>query len=163
MQWHDSSAVGRVMSSILRRRDSLTRFARYAVVVFAFLVGLKGTIAVNRWWLASYDAYLENLSYMVIGFLLFAILASRSKLGFTGYLLLAIGIYFIVNYEVGGPSKMYLTPFDPLLGIEPVFVEKEGWLGLSSIEYRWGMAVLTSLMAMLVLAYSKVRREGRKS
>lgn len=74
----------------------------------------KTGIALNRWWLeGGFQAYLGSLTLMLVGFTLFVILISQTKTEFIGYIFLVIAIYFVCNYEIGGPSKYYLTPFDP--------------------------------------------------
>jgi len=144
----------------LRFRELVGHFARSIrmfIAVAAFIWALDGAVAVNRWWVESDQAYLENLSAMTLGFLLFSLLASRSRLDLVGFLALSVAIYYVLDYEIGGPSKMYLTPFDPLLGVEPVF-ERGRWMGLLSAEYRWVIAAASSLLAASILTLSRILR-----
>ncbi len=131
---------------------------RVFTLVTAFFVALDACIAVNRWWTeGSFQAYMGNLVVMVGGFTLFIILVSKSKSELVGYVILSIAIYFICGYEIAGPSKFYLTPFDPILDREPVFIDGSTWLGLTSLVYRKGMAYCMSILAASILAASKLK------
>ena len=134
------------------------RAIRIFATVIIFIAALDAVIALNRWWTDSFDAYLQNLIVMTIGFLVFSLLASRSRLDFIGFLVLSVAIFYTVNYEIGGPSKFFLTPFDPLLDIEPVFAHGMTWMRLQSIEYRLNFAVATSMLTALIFTLSRVRR-----
>lgn len=134
------------------------RAIRVFVAVIIFIAALDAAIALNRWWTESFDTYLQNLTVMTVGFLIFSLLASRSRLDFIGFIILSVAIYYTANYEIGGPSKMYLTPFDPMLSIAPLFDHGVAWMGMHSIEYRLNVAVATSVLAALILTVSRVRR-----
>ena len=123
------------------------------LTVIVFLWAVQGSMAVNRWWTESPQSYLENTVAMTLGFIVFSLLASRSRLDFIGFLVLGVAIYYLVNYEIGGPSKMYFTPFDPLLGIDPVF-ENGSWMGILSIDFRRNLALIASMLAAFILTVS---------
>jgi len=133
---------------------------RVLFLVIAFLVALDACIAINRWWLeAGFRAYLENLIIMVGGFTLFIILISKSKRASIGYIFLCVAVYFICNYEIGGPSKYYLTPFDPAFDLAPAFPKGEPLFA----GYRKVMAIITSILAASVLAVSRLKRQAQKA
>jgi hypothetical protein len=135
-------------------------FLRIIVVILAFLIALDACIAINRWWRAEGDvAYVRNLAVMTVGFAVFSILASKSKTELLGLIFLCIAIYFISNYEIGGPSKYYLTPFDYLLGLSPAFQEGD----LTHVTYRKIMVVSTSILAIATLVLSRWRRRSELS
>jgi hypothetical protein len=134
------------------------RSIRVFVTVIVFVGALDATIALNRWWTESSTVYLQNLTVMTVGFLIFSLLMSRSRLDFIGFIILSVAIFYTTNYEIGGPSKMYLTPFDHLLGINPVFDHGIAWMGMHSIQYRLNFAVATSALAALILTVSRIRR-----
>jgi len=127
-----------------------------------FLLALDSCIAVNRWWFDHYTlsfwGYVGNLIFMVLGFTFFTILASRSKLEAVGYVFFCVAIYFICNYEIGGPSKYYLTPFDPLFGLPKTFGEGNP----ASYLYRKTMAYITSILGALFLAVSRLEQAKKK-
>jgi len=138
------------------RNLAKVRIPEYFRIFFAlasFLVALDASIALNRWWVeGGFEAYLQNLILMLVGFVAFVVLFSRSKVEMIGYVFLCVAVYFIGDFEIGGLSRLYLTPFDPLLGIGPYFPH-----GSASIAYRKGMAIGTSLLAASILAASKIR------
>jgi len=83
---------------------------------------------------------------------------SRSRVELVGYVLFCVAVYFICDYEVGGPSKYYLTPLDPIFGSEPFFAH-----GPDSLVYRQGMAFAMSLLTAFVLSISKLKRRKEVS
>jgi len=116
-------------------------------------VALDASIALNRWWLeGGFEGYLQNVVLMFVGFIVFIILVSKSWVEVVGYVFFCVAVFFICNYEIGGPSKFYLTPLDPIFGIGPAFV-----YGPASIVYRKSMAIGMSLLAAFVLAVSKLK------
>lgn len=132
-----------MMLNLLRRNSGLLRM--FLGIMF-FMKALDAGIALNRWWLDG--GYLENLFWLTFGSVLFILLFSRNKRQILGLSLLAVAIYFVCDYEIGGPSKFYLSPFDPLFGVRPTFFD-------NSIIYRKVMAYLFSIAAALVLVLSK--------
>ena len=152
---------------IMRKAVELIRKFREPIRVFSlvgfFLLALDSCIAVNRWWFEegnslSFLGYLENLIFMVLGFTLFTILASRSKLEAVGYVFFCVAVYFICNYEIGGQSKYYLTPFDPLFGLPRTFAKGDP----GSYLYRRTMAYIMSISGALFLAVSKLKHTKKK-
>jgi len=152
---------------IMRKAVELIRKFREPIRVFSlvgfFLLALDSCIAVNRWWFeegkpVTYLNYLYNLIFMVLGFAFFTILASRSKLEAVGYMFLCVAIYFICNYEIGGPSKYYLTPFDPLFGLQKTFGNGD----LPSNLYRRTTAYIMSILSASFLAVSKLKHTKKK-
>lgn len=147
--------------------DLIKRFhkpLRVFLSVGFFLLALDSCIAVNRWWFEegnaiSFMGYLHNLTFMVLGFAFFTIFASKSKLEVIGYGFFCIALYFICNYEIGGYSKYYLTPFDPLFGLPQTFAKGDQ----GSLLYRNTMAYLMSISSALVLAISKVKSAKNKT
>ncbi len=137
------------MLSLLRRHIGLIKMF---VGVGFFLQALDSAIALNRWF---FDGYVINLVEMVVGFTVFTLLLSQNKRQMLGFALLATAIYYICDYEIGGLSMNYLTPFDPLLGMEPTL--KNG-----SLLYRRAMAYLFSILAASVLALSRWKAETKK-
>ena len=130
-------------------------------VVF-FIWAIDGMIAVNRWWTEDMGGYLDKLTAMTLGFFIFSMLVSRSRLDFLGFVILSISIFFTGNYEIGGPSKFYLTPFDPLLGRGEVF--RDGlWMGISGGQYRYSMAMATGLISAAILTFSRIRQNSGKT
>ena len=128
-----------------------------AAVILSFIWSLDGIMAVNRWWIEDMAGYQQNIIAMVLGSLLFSLFASRSRLDFLGLVVLSVAIFFTANYEIGGPSKFYLTPFDPLFGIEGVF--RQGvWMGMTSGGYRHTLAIALTFLAALILSVSRARR-----
>ena len=152
---------------IMRKTVDLIRKFREPLRVFSlvgfFLLALDACIAVNRWWFEHHHAgsflgYVENLTLMVLGFAFFTILASRSKLEAVGYVFFCIAVYFICNYEISGPSKYYLTPFDPLFGLPKTFTEGNP----TSYLYRKTMAYITSILGASFLAVSRLKHAKKK-
>jgi len=151
---------------IMRKTVDLIRKFREPLRVFSlvgfFLLALDSCIAVNRWWFDHYTVsfwgYLENLIFMVLGFTFFVILASRSKLEAVGYVFFCVAIYYICNYEIGGDSKYYLTPFDPLFGLPKTFAEGNP----ASYLYRKTMAYITSILGAFFLAVSRLKHAKKK-
>ena len=153
----------------MTRRRSASQIAKLHVLkslrvftfAIVFFVALDACIAVNRWWTeGGFQAYIGNLVVMVGGFTLCIILVSKSKSEFVGYVIFFIAIYFICNYEIAGPSKFYLTPFDPIFDRKPVFIGGSTWLGLTSLVYRKGMAYCMSILAASILAASKLKGQS---
>ena len=133
-------------------------YARDIIAGLAFFRALDGAIAVNRWWTeGSYSNYVENLIYMVVGFVIFAILVARAKTEFLGLIMGAIAIYYIADYEIGGLSRDFLTPFDALLHLRATFVDGSRWLGLTSLDFRKASAILTGASAVILVALSRNR------
>lgn len=151
---------------VMRKTVDLIRKFREPLRVFSligfFLLALDACIAVNRWWFDSHTlsflGYLENLIFMVLGFAFFTILASRSKFEAVGYVFFCVAVYFICNYEIGGPSKYYLTPFDPLFGLPKTFVEGSP----ASYVYRKTMAYTMSILSASLLAVSRLKHAKKK-
>ncbi len=141
---------------------NLIFFKKFACII-VFIAALDATIAINRWWTESNEAYLQNLTVMTFGFLVFSLLASRSRLDMLGLIIFSVAIFYIANYEIGGPSKLYLTPFDKLFGVDPVFEEGKTWMGMYSIEYRLNFAVVTSVLAAFILTVSNVKHLTSRS
>jgi len=140
-----------LVSGIAKLR--LLVYLRVFLAVISFLVALDASIALNRWWLeGDFQAYLQNVVLMLGGFTVFIILISKSKFEVLGYVLFCVAVYFICNYEIGGPSKYYWTPLDPVFGIGPAFTH-----GSATIAYRKGMAIGMSLLAAFILAVSKLK------
>jgi len=134
-------------------------YLRVGVAVTSFLLALDASIAVNRWWVeGSYEAYLQNVALMLVGFIVFIIFVSRSRVEMFGYVFFCVAVYFICNYEIGGPSKLYLTPLDPIFDIGPAFTQ-----GSDSITYRKCVAVIMSLLAAITLAISKLKPKERSA
>lgn len=132
-------------------------YFRVFLAWFSFLVALDASIALNRWWLGGgFEAYLQNVVLMVGGFVVFVVLFSESRFEMVGNVFLCVAVHFIGNYEIGGPSKLYLTPLDPILAVGPAFTH-----GPASIAYRKGMATGMSVLAALTLAISKLKTRGR--
>ena len=141
-------------------RDPLRLFSTIGFFLFA----LDSCIALNRWWfnesnLIGYQNYITNLVFMIVGFIFFIILASKSKLEAIGYGFFCIAIFYICNYEIGGMSKYYLTPFDPLFGISRTFMPGNP----ASYMYRKIMAYTMSIVSASLLAFSKFYRSRSKS
>jgi len=123
----------------------------------SFLLALDASIAVNRWWVeGGYGAYLQNVVLMFVGFTVFIIFVSGSRVEIIGYVFFCAAVYFICNYEIGGPSKFYLTPLDPIFDIGPAFTQSS-----DSITYRKGVAIIMSLLAATTLAISKLKPKER--
>jgi len=150
----------RLGNGIARMRVPL--YLRVFLSWFSFLLAMDASIALNRWWLAGgFETYVQSLVIMLCGFAVFVILFSRSKVEVLGYAFFCVAVYFIGNYEIGGPSKFYLTPLDPALGLDPAFMH-----GSDSTMYRKGMAIGMSLIAAVTLAISKLkplRRNAREA
>lgn len=128
-------------------------YLRVPLALASFLVALDASIALNRWWLeGGFETYLQNVVLMLVGFIVFIILFSKSKFEMIGYTFFCVAVYFIGNYEIGGPSKFYLTPLDPIFGSSPAFT-----YGSASITYRKGTAIVMSLLAAIVLAISRMK------
>ena len=151
---------------IMRKTVDLIRKFREPLRVFSlvgfFLLALDSCIAVNRWWFdhhtVSFWGYVENLIFMVLGFTFFTILASRSKLEAVGYVFFCVAVYYICNYEIGGPSKYYLTPFDPLFGLPETFPKGDP----TSYLYRKTMAYITSILSASFMAVSRLKHTKKK-
>lgn len=144
----------RMVNQITKRKVHL--LLRAFALVAAFLVALDACIAINRWWLtAGFQAYMWNLVVMTGGFTVFTALASRSRTELVGYILLCVAVYSICNYEIGGPSKYYLTPFDPAFGLPQLFPKGQPPLP----GYRRTMAYITAILAASVLAFAKMKRQ----
>ena len=139
------------------------KFLRIFAFVAIFLVALHACIALNMWWVGEnwrgFQDYQKNLFVMVGGFTLFTILASRSKKDLVGYIFLCVAVYYVCNYEIGGPSKYSLTPFDPIFGLEQTFPKGEPLFA----HYRKVMAYSTSILAALTLALAKLKKRAKVS
>jgi hypothetical protein len=136
---------------------------RIFLLVGFFLLALDSCIAVNRWWFEedkpiTFLIYLCNLFFMVLGFAFFTILASKSKLETVGFIFFCIAVYFICNYEIGGGSKYYLTPFDPLFGLPKYFTADYPY----SYFYRKIMAYVMSILSASFLSASRLKHINKK-
>jgi len=140
------------LSHLLRRKN-----IRIFLLIIFFIAALDATIAVNRWWTISFEGYLQNIIVMTSGFILFSILAARSKLDFIGFIFLSIAIFYTANYEIGGPSKNFLTPYDPILGISEAFGPRKYWLGIRTTDYRLTAAIITTILTAVTLTISRAR------
>lgn len=147
----------------LRTPKWLERFReplRVFSMVGFFLLALDSCIALNRWWLEeAFRGYLLNLILMVVGFSLFTVLAAKTKLQAAGLACFCVAVYFICNYEIGGPSKYFLTPFDPLLHVPQTFPRGDP----RSYVYRRAMAYLTSIVSALLLGVTALRRKPQNN
>jgi hypothetical protein len=145
-----------LLQKIVKIQKKIRDPLRIFLSIGFFLFALDSCIALNRWWfdestLMGYNNYLLNLAQMIIGFVFFIIIASRSKLDAVGYGFFCVAIYYICNYEIGGLSKYYLTPFDPLIGISRTFESGDP----ASYIYRKTMAYIMSIVSASLLAFSK--------
>ena len=116
----------------------------------SFIFAFDACLALHRWWP---DRYLENLLGMILGYISFVLFFSRTKRQVLGFALFCVAIYYVSGYEISGGSKYYLTPFDPLFGRDPTFIDR-----MVYSAYWKGSAYLSSIVSACLLALSRIDR-----
>ena len=137
----------------MRRRNVINPIKAF-LCFGAFIIALDACIALNRWWPEN---YIENLVIMSAGFTVFIVFSSKNKMQIFGFTILALAIFYVCDYEISGPSKLYLTALDPLLGYGPTFIN-----GRASYMYRKTLAYSLSVLSILILSASKIKLQIKK-